>query len=321
MRTASVTSVRVERPGLLTTVQDGGRFGYAHLGISASGAADALALRIGNLLVGNDENDAALEMTLLGGAFVFDADATIAMAGADFGATLAARSLAPWSTVRVGAGARLELGASRSGARCYLCVRGGFQVPKVLGSASTHLMTGLGGHNGRALAPGDVLSIGPASNRPPARDDSVDTDWIRSLYAARPIRVTPGPQIDWFAAEMRTQFVSSYYTVLEQSNRMGVRLTGPAIERPSQEELLTEGVSLGAIQVPQNGQPIVLFVEHQTTGGYPKIANVCNADMHRIGQLRPRDTVRFELVSFEEAHRELLELESRIERLRSDVTR
>jgi len=310
-----MTTLRVVRPGFLTTVQDGGRPGHAHLGISASGAADALALRLGNLLIGNDENDAALEMTLVGGAFVFDTGVHVALAGADFGAALAGKPVSPWQPIRVDAGTTLEFSAARTGARGYLCVRGGIQVPRVLGSASTHLLTGLGGHCGRALAAGDVLAIGPAPTR--AHSTRLDSRWARELYEPAPIRITAGPQSDRFAPLVTSPLVTSSYTVLEQSNRMGIRLTGGVIEPTVREDLLTEGVSLGAIQVPNDGQPILLFVEHQTTGGYPKIANVISADMHRVGQLRPRDTVRFELVSFDRAHQLLLDLGAKIAELRS----
>lgn len=296
-------TMRVERPGLLTTIQDLGRPGHAHWGVSASGAADALALRLGNRLAGNADGVPALEMTLVGGAFAFEVDAVIALAGADFGAQVSGRRLAGWRAHEIRRGERLEFGPSRDGARCYLCVRGGFDVPRVLGSASTHVLTGLGG---RALRAGDSVAIGASAGCPPA---TLDPSRIAALYAARPLRITPGPQHDWFAPTAHASLVTSTYAVLEQSNRMGIRLTGAALERATPREMSTEGVALGAIQVPRDGQPIVLFVEHQTTGGYPKIANVASADMHRVGQLRPRDRVRFEWVTFEAALDHLHELE------------
>jgi allophanate hydrolase subunit 2 len=158
-----------------------------------------------------------------------------------------------------------------------------------------------------------VLAIG---QRPQLHPRSRDLHWIRDLYTPAPIRITPGPQAEHFAPAEFGRLTSATYTVREQSNRMGIRLAGAAIEPKVREDLLTEGVSLGAIQVPNDGQPIILFVEHQTTGGYPKIANVISADMHRVGQLRPRDTVRFELVSFDRAHQLLLALEAKIAELR-----
>ncbi len=262
-------------------MQDLGRFGWAHFGISASGAADALALRAGNLLVGNAENAAALEMTLIGGAFEFEAAAVIALTGSDFGA-----GLPHWTAVEIPAGHVVRCGPTRSGARCYMAVRGGIAVPKVMGSASVHVMTGVGG---RPLRAGDTLPIGDAAVRR-ARGP------LEPLTSAGPVRVTPGPQSDAFASEL----YAAPYTVSEESNRMGLRLRGLAIPSPA-GSMLSEGVPLGAIQVPPDGQPIVLFVEHQTTGGYPKPANVISADFWRLGQLRPRDQVTFECITIDQA--------------------
>ncbi|MFB3828148.1 MAG: biotin-dependent carboxyltransferase family protein [Bryobacteraceae bacterium] len=271
--------IRVIEPGFLTTVQDLGRYGYAHLGVSASGAADALSLRAGNLLVGNHENAAALEMTLAGGTFEFDPPAVIALTGAEFEAGVPA-----WQAVEASS---LRCGPARNGARCYLCVRGGIASAPVLGSRSTHLLTGLGG---RKLRAGDLLATGGGEVRRPS---------ARVLAPPRRdgvLRATPGPQSDWFSGG----FYGWEYVVLEASNRMGLRLAGPALERRP-GNMVTEGVPLGAVQVPPEGQPIILFVEHQTTGGYPKIANVISADMHAAGQLRPRDTLTFAPVNFERA--------------------
>ena len=279
-----MTAIRVVVPGLQTTVQDLGRFGYAQYGISASGAADALALRAGNLLVGNAENAAGLEMTLVGGAFAFEGAGAIALTGSDFGA-----DVPQWRAVEVRDGQTVRCGATRTGARCYLCVRGGIAVPPVMGSRSTHVMTGVGG---RPLRAGDVLPVGDAAVRRP-RGGSVEAPV--SLRIER-LRVTPGPQAEWFAGEL----YGRTYTVSEESNRMGLRLRGEAMPSPA-GHMLTEGVALGAVQVPPDGQPIILFVEHQTTGGYPKPANVISADFWHLGQMRPRDEVRFEEVEMAQA--------------------
>jgi antagonist of KipI len=278
-----MTRLSILSPGFLTTVQDLGRFGWAHFGVSASGAADALALRAGNLLVGNAENAPALEMTLVGATFEFDSDTVIAITGSDFGA-----GLPMWSPVEIKARQTVRCGATQSGARCYLAVRGGIAAPKVMGSASVHLMTGVGG---RALRKGDVLEIGNAALRRPRQPAQGLPNISHGL-----LRVTEGPQAAWFHNEL----YASPWLVSEESNRMGIRLRGPAVPSPS-GHMITEGVPLGAIQVPPDGQPIVLFVEHQTTGGYPKPANVISADFWRLGQLRPRDQVHFEQVTMEAA--------------------
>jgi antagonist of KipI len=283
-----MTCIHVIAPGFLTTVQDLGRFGYAHFGISASGAADPLALRAGNLLVGNAENAPALEMTLTGGEFAFEGPAVIALAGADFGA-----NIPPWQPVEVRAGDMVRCGPARNGARCYLAVRGGLDVPLTMGSASVHVMTGVGG---RPLRKGDRLAIGNAAVRRPRRQ----ARGAPAYYGAASLRATPGPQAEWFGEEL----YASQYAVSEESNRMGIRLKGPPLSKEagaSGGQLITEGVPLGAVQVPPDSQPIILFVEHQTTGGYPKPANVISADFWRLGQLRPRDEVGFERATLEGA--------------------
>jgi biotin-dependent carboxylase-like uncharacterized protein len=233
--------------------------------------------------VGNSENAAAIEMTLVGGAFEFESAMTVAVTGSDFGS-----GLPLWTACEVEAGRTIRFGPTRSGARCYLAVRGGIGVPKVMGSASVHVMTGVGG---RPLRAGDVLPIGQDAIHHPRGP-------VQPPAASGAIRVTAGPQAEAFAGELYT----SNYTVSEESNRMGLRLIGPAIPNPA-GGMLSEGVPLGAIQIPPDGQPIILFVEHQTTGGYPKPANVISADFWRLGQLRPRDTVAFELVTLETALR------------------
>jgi antagonist of KipI len=280
-----VSSIRVLSPGLQTTVQDLGRFGWTHFGISASGAADPFALRAGNLLVGNAENAAALEMTLMGGAFEFESNTTVALTGSDFGA-----GVPLWTPLEMKAGQTLRCGPSRSGARCYMCVRGGIGVAKVMGSASTHVITGVGG---RPLRAGDVLPVGNDAIRRPRRAPA-DVPAIGD----GPLRVTDGPQAEDFGEDL----YAGAYTVTEESNRMGLRLRGEAIAS-SAGHMITEGAALGAVQVPPDGQPIILFVEHQTTGGYPKPANVISADFRRLGQLRPRDRVNFERVTIEQALR------------------
>ncbi len=297
--------IQVQSPGMFTTVQDLGRYGYGPLGVSPSGAADPIALRIGNMLVGNPENTAALEMTLLGGTFTFEEGGVVALAGSDFGTTLndpgvdgAAVQMYTASEIRPGQ--TLKMGATRSGARCYLCIAGGIAVKPFLNSASTHILTGLGGFEGRALRKGDVLATGDA-HRKHGIHPKIRIDILEKLSPRKTLRTTPAPQTDWFSPESLRRFYEGAYTVTEESNRMGLRLQGPALETPHGGHMISEGVSLGAIQTPAGGQPIILFVEQQTTGGYPKIANVISADLPSVGQLRPRDEIHFELVTTETA--------------------
>jgi len=302
-----MSQIQVQAPGLLTTVQDLGREGFGLMGVSASGAADPIALRLGNRLVGNADGTAGLEMTLLGGTFLLPQGAVVALAGSDFTANLDGVPVELWTSVKISPGQKLSLGHTRSGSRCYLCVQGGVAVDPFLGSASTHVLSRLGGFEGRALRKGDVLNTGPAGG--PFRKRKL-AQWAREALAPRKIlRVTPGPQTGWFPASSQQLFYTCTYRVAEESNRMGLRLEGPPIPARSGGEMITEGVSLGAIQVPDGGLPIILFVEQQTTGGYPKIANVISADLPSVGQLRPRDEVRFELVGWDAARGLLREQE------------
>ena len=289
----------VEHPGMQTTVQDLGRPGYGPMGVSPSGAADTVSLRLANLLVGNPAEAAALEMTLLGGSYVFPEGGVIALAGADFGASLNGRALETAVPHAVTPGGKLSLGQTRSGARCYLGIAGGVRVAPVLGSASTHLLSGLGGFNGRALQKGDVLEIGAPTKRLPRRKISAKA---RDMFQPRKIlRVTAGPQSDWFLEDAQRSLLQSVFRVTEEADRMGLRLEGPALALRAAKEMISEGVSLGAVQVTPSGQAILLFVEQQTAGGYPKIANVIGADLFCIGQLRPRDEIHFARVTFAEA--------------------
>jgi len=299
--------IQVQEPGLLTTVQDLGRDGFGPLGVSPSGAADPISLRLGNRLVANPESAAALEMTLLGGTFLFPEGAILALTGSDFVASLDGTVVDLWTSVDVRPGQTLRVGPARSGARCYLCVGGGIAVKPFLGSSSTHILTGLGGFKGRPLRKGDVLHMGSAIGS--FRKRTIAPQARNHLSPRHVLRVTPGPQSNWFSESSLSEFYRETYRVGEQSNRMGLRLEGKAVTQNSPGEMITEGVSLGAVQVTPGGLPIILFVEQQTTGGYPKIANVISADLHRVGQLRPRDEIRFEQVTFEAARSLLMEQE------------
>ncbi len=288
-------------------------------------------------MVGNAESAAGLEMTLLGATFVYPEGVVFALTGTDFGATLDGKPVELWTSFEARPGQALRLGPTRSGARCYLCVRGGIAVTPFLGSASTHLLSGLGGHEGRALRKGDVLRIGDAGGL--YRKRTLAAKALERLAPRKILRVTPGPQSEWFSEAAQKLFYGSTFRVAEESNRMGLRLEGAAIQegahgemmstfRVAEEsnrmglrlegaaiqegahgEMITEGVSLGAVQIPAGGLPIILFVEQQTTGGYAKIANVISADFHSLGQLRPRDEIRFERVDFETARALLVENE------------
>lgn len=264
-----MNEVEVLAAGPLTTVQDRGRPGWAHLGVPPSGAADPHAHALGNRLVGNDPGAAALEATLAGPSLRFREAAVVALTGAET------------RTLEIGAGKVLELGPCRSGARVYVSVRGGFDVEPVLGSRSTDLLSGLGPP---PLKDGDVLPIGEES----AVQPQLDLEPPPPLPAEPVLRLLPGPRDDWFET-----LPAGPWRVSPMSNRVGVRLEGPRIERARQEELLSEGVVTGALQVPPSGQPILLLNDHPTTGGYPVLGVVQASDLPLVGQLRPGQHLSF----------------------------
>jgi antagonist of KipI len=286
--------IHVIKPGLLTTVQDLGRPGFAHLGLSTGGAADCVAFWLANLVVGNHANAPALEITLLGPLLEFETETTVAICG-----SRTSTSLPVNEPIKVAAGDKLNLGSLLDGARAYVAVSGGVDVPPVMGSCSTFLPANIGGFKGRALQAGDRLQMGES----PARDAMKMSPAVAALLERRagPIFVTTSLQSDWFDGDAIRQLYEQQFTVTSQSNRSGLRLAGEPVLPSRRDEMLTEGVALGAIQVPPDGQPIILFVDQQTTGGYPKIANVITADLPRIGQLRPGDEIRFQQTTIADA--------------------
>jgi len=287
-------------PGLLTTVQDLGRPGRRRQGVASGGAMDPFALQVANLLVGNAANAPGLEFTLTGPRLKFSADALVSLCGGGFG------ELPEWRLVRVAAGGEISLERNRAGCRGYLAVAGGLEVPRVLGGCGTDLRGGFGGHHGRAIRAGDGLKVkrgvhDALSMHPDARLHHFIAPEIRPAYSRSPtVRVVRGAE----AREFSGEFFQYLFTVEPQSDRMGLRLAGPQLERrTSAGELISSPVAPGTIQVPPDGQPIVLMADAQTLGGYPKIAHAITVDLPLLAQLRPGDTVRFREVALEEAHR------------------
>jgi biotin-dependent carboxylase-like uncharacterized protein len=284
--------IAVVKPGLLTTVQDEGRPGYRAFGMPLAGAIDRRALATANLLAGNEPGAAALELTFLGGQFRFDRGALAALAGADMGAALDGEPVAPWSSFRVGAGSTLALGQATAGVRCYLAVRGGIEVPLVLGSRSTYARARVGGHQGRALVAGDALAVGKARGPEPAPRVLGPGEAPATGGEAR-LRVLPGPQQDRFSPEAIEAFHATAWRVTPENDRMGYRLEGPPLRHLAGADILTDPLVPGAVQVPGSGQPIVLMADCQTSGGYAKIAAVIGPDLRRLAQARAGDAVRF----------------------------
>jgi antagonist of KipI len=307
-------TILIKNPGFATSVQDLGRYGYSHLGISPAGAADSLSLRIANRLVGNADHAPGLEMTLTGGAFEFEQPAIIAVIGAQRDVEVNGRAATGTQSIHVEAGSLVKIGHIMRGARAYLAVQGGIDVPLRMGSASTHLSAKFGGFEGRLLRKGDRLQVGRGGGFE-TRDLKSEVMPFVSPENPTILRVTRGSQQDWFDADAIANFSSNSFSVTDQSGRTGLRLKGNPVFPRRTSQLLTDGVPLGAIQIPPDGQPIILFVDQQTTGGYPKIANVIAADMHVVGQLRARNVVRFTEVSIEQAVELLRQQETWLEEM------
>jgi len=278
------------RAGMMTTIQDLGRRGHRSEGVPAGGAVDPYALRVANLLVGNPEGAPALEITLLGPELEFNAATWVAVGGATFD------GVAPWRPMRIEGGSRLRFGNRVKGCRAYLAIAGGFDVPAVMGGRGTFLAAGLGGYHGRPLRDGDVISVRDAG-RNLAGHWSLDERVLPHYSREVEVRVMPGAQ----AAEFGDALFSGRFAVTARSNRMGIRLDGPKLERSGSAELVSSAVGPGTIQVPADGSPIVLMADAQTLGGYPRVGHVATADLPRLAQLAPGDGVRFVRTTVKEA--------------------
>ncbi len=292
--------IEILDPGPQTTVQDLGRFGQLRYGIPPSGPVDGFAFVLANRLVGNPDGAAGLECTLVGPRFEVGASCAVAVAGADMPVTVNGREAPGWTTLVLGPGDVVKLGPARSGVRSYVAFSGGLECPLVMGSRSTYLRGQLGGLEGRALRKGDRLRIAAAAPPPRWR---VARRAVPDYTGEPTVRVVLGPQADRFTKEGIGALLESAYAMLPQSDRMGARLSGARITHSRGHDIISDGIALGSIQVPGDGQPIVLLVDRQSTGGYTKIATVCSFDVGRVGQLRPGQSLRFRAVTVHEARR------------------
>ncbi|MEK9971652.1 MAG: biotin-dependent carboxyltransferase family protein [Ferrovibrio sp.] len=293
----SAGSLDIVTPGLMTSVQDLGRFGSQALGMPVAGATDPIALRIANVIIGNPENTAALEIGYLGPTVTAAVDGVRVVLGGKAKLTIQpagggeARSLKPWRSLLLRRGDRLTIGAIEDGSVAYLAVAGGFAIAPFMGSLSTYMRSGLGGFEGRALKAGDRLPLNAVAIEGDERELADEID-----YGSGPIRVVLGPQEDRFTAKGTETFLSATYTVTKEADRMGIRLDGDSVEHTRGADIASEGVVTGSIQVPGNGKPIILMADRQTTGGYTKIATVISADLARVGRMKPGDTLTFAAV-------------------------
>lgn len=300
-------TISVLRPGVLTTVQDLGRTGFQHVGVVTGGAMDPVALALANALVGNSVDAAALEITILGPELVFAEETLVALCGAEFHGFPAQRP------VLVPAGGKISLGRSQRGARGYLAVAGGIAVEPVLGSRSTYIPARFGGYFGRALRRGDVISLDAQASivsrqrfAKLRRRKGNTVQWrapMPTLPEHEPVVVHAMESQDYASFDTASQraFFDATWKVAPESNRMGFRMSGPPLGRPEGSEILSGPICLGTVQVPASGTPIALMADHQTTGGYPRIAEIASADVPRLAQLAPGGTVRFARCSLETA--------------------
>jgi antagonist of KipI len=324
-------SIQVVTPGLLTSLQDLGRYGYQKYGVIVSGGMDSYSLRLANLLVGNEEGEAVLEMTLVGPTLLIEEDVLLAITGGDLSPTINSQPIPMGRPVLVKQGSILKFGACQSGCRAYVAVRGGYDIPEVMGSKSTYIRAGIGGYQGRALLAGDVLSVKlPQADLPLLASLSkklgshffVSTSWYagKSNISQRSqeytIRVMPSSQFEFFTSDSREQFFQQNFKITTQSDRMGYRLAGPLLQLTQPLEMVSEAVALGTVQVPPDGNPIVLLADRQTVGGYPKIAQVAGVDIANLAQIKPGGTILFQAISLAEAERLYVAREEEMEQLK-----
>ena len=325
-------SVRVVAGGLQTTVQDLGRPATQREGVPAGGAMDRIALRVGNVLVGNDDGAASLEATLIGPTLAFDHPTLVAITGADLGATIENEPLPAWHCALVQAGTTMRFGAPARGCRAYVAIAGGVDVPIVFGSRSTYLRAEFGGLEGRALRAGDALTLGTPS--PVSRQIAASLEgerpvcvarWsigpgVRPRYAADVlVHLVAGAHTRALSEQSRDRLFSTKFRVSASSDRMGYRLEGPPLSLASGIELLSEAVAFGTVQLPPGGAPIILMADRQTTGGYPRIGEVASADLPLVAQLKPGDHIRFRPISLRDAQRSYLAREQELAEARMAI--
>lgn len=321
--------IDVVRAGFLTSVQDLGRFGFRQFGVSTAGVLDTHALRVANLLVGNEESAAGLEVTLGGLQLQFADERLIAWCGGEFDVRLGATSLPAGHACLLHAG-ELTINQSKIGCRAWIAVSGGIDVPLVLGSRSTDLRASFGGFNGRALDDGDEIPLDEQSDAARSlvnllREQRISSwsppaEWTSTAKREPIPRIVRGTDWNGFNASTHDSLTSEPFTVSSDSDRMGARLDGPELRRDDDPNLVSEAVAPGTIQVPPSGQPILLLCDCQTIGGYPKIAQVITADLPIAAQLRAGDRVRFREVSLAEAHQLLIDREQNLEQFRCGLS-
>ena len=312
--------IKVLKAGLLTTIQDAGRYGYRKDGIILAGAMDVHAWKLGNLLVGNTGGEAGIECTLMGPLLLFEEDQLMAITGADLSAEVDGIPVPMWRPVYVHKGAVLSFGQARSGCRTYLTVHGGFDLPEVLGSYSTYLRAGFGGWEGRALKSGDLIPFKSAAPELPAEFNWSLSPKMYQRSQDEVIRVVKGPEFDNFHEKSIAAIFTEKFKISKEADRMGYRLEGTPLKLRKKEELLSSAVAFGTVQVTAEGNPIVLMADHQTTGGYPGILQVISVDLGKLAQFQTGDLLSFELITLAQAQALLISGEQELRQLKQTLT-
>ncbi len=313
-------SIFVQKEGILSTVQDLGRIGFRHLGINPNGAMDKIAARLINVLLGNNENEAVLEMHFPAVKIFFEKDVGFALGGADFGAQLNNKNLENWKYYFAEKGSVLKFTKKVFGNRVYFSVRGGFEIEKWLGSSSTNLLAGVGGFSGRKLQNGDRLNFRRKMIDKKPENNYKLSNSIIPFYSRFPtVRVVAGAEFKFITAESEEVFSRKSFAITQNSNRMGFRLKGVPLALSRRKELVSSAVNFGTIQLLPDGQMIILMADHQTSGGYPRIANICEIDLPLVAQLGGGDTISFHIVSLEEAENLVLQREFELNYLKLGI--
>lgn len=299
-RRVNLAEIHIHKAGILTTVQDLGRFGFQQYGMPVSGAMDMYSLKLANSLVGNHLNEACLEITAIGPTIEFDSDTFIAICGADMQAQINGNDCEMYKTIEVKRGDVLSFKGLKNGFRTYIAFAGGIDVPVVMGSKSTYLRGKMGGFEGRALKNGDQLQLGKNSNKLEIKQISKEhiPEYKKSFIA----RIIPGPESNYFTVQALADFLKSEFVLSNHCDRMGYRLTGKTIMHKTTSEIISSGIAFGTIQIPPNGEPIIMMADRQTTGGYPRIATIISIDLPYLAQLQAGDMIRFREIRLEDAH-------------------
>ena len=303
--------IKINFAGPLTTVQDGGRRGLMSVGFSAGGAMDLYSMRLANILVGNGRDEGTLEITFMGIEAEFDSDTVIAITGADMSPKVNGAAIPMYEAVSIRKGDVLSMKFAESGMRAYLAVAGGFELDKVMGSYSTNLKCKIGGFCGRKIQVGDEIALRRSTRLIGERKAERENGYSKAIT----VRVILGPQDDYFTEKGIFDFLSSEYTVSDKSDRMGIRLSGKAVENKNGVDIISDGIAMGSVQIPASGEPIIMMADRQTTGGYAKIATVITADLSLVAQAAPGTKIRFKSVTENKAVKELKRIQSKLLRL------